>query len=226
MGEANWSPTPGTETLATLQKFIAGYVLMPTDPEVLETARAGIRRAVDRLNARPWSWLITYDDIPFRVGTSDDTGTEYPLTSWFKSPRNFELWDASNRAVDRLQYKQWKTFLMEHANLTWESQPTVYSCSNVNAFGSVSLNASPSQEWVDKYPNGRLWYYRKAQYPNAPADAIDCPSEFVGFVQASAEGFTADRYAVAKAPAAYQRAERFLHELVVDDAHGGQTDWE
>ena len=54
MSESTWSPTPAAETLQTLQKLVAGYVLMPTDDEVLECALAGIRRGIDRLNTRNW----------------------------------------------------------------------------------------------------------------------------------------------------------------------------
>jgi len=221
MSESTWTSTPQTETFQTLQKLVAGYVLMPTDPEVLETAAAGIRRAIDRLNTRSWAWAITYDDITFDVDQ-----TEYRLASGFKSPRNFEIWDANSQSVGRLSYKDWKTFLVEHQDITSESEPCVYSVSNVNAMGSLSLNAIPSVAWVAKYPTGRIWYYRKMQYPNPSGPTLDVPSEVVPFVQASAEAFTADRYAVAKAAPAYTRAERYLHELVVDNCHGGSTDWE
>lgn len=221
MGETLWTPTPGTETFGMIQKSISGYALMPEDPEVLESAAAGVRRAIDRLNTRPWNWLITYDDIAFVTGTTD-----YPLTSWFKTPRNFEIWNTSNQSVFRLHYKPWKTFLVEHQDFTAQGDPTTYSCANVNALGSVSLNAAPAEGWIALYPNGRLWYFRKVQYPVNPGRPIDVPSEVVGFIQSSAEGYVADRYAPSKAAAAYSRAERFHHELVVDDAHGGQTDWE
>ena len=221
MSESTWAPTPSTDTFQTIQKQVAGYCLLPTDPEVLETAAAGIRRAIDRLNTKTWNWTVTYDDIDFVVDQTD-----YALTSWFKSPRNFEIWNTDSKSVGRLAYKDWKTFLVEHQDLTAESEPCVYSCANVNALGSLSLNALPTASWVASYPSGRVWYYRKVQYPTTGGSDLDVPSEVVGFIQASAEGFVADRHAVAKAAAAYQRAERFLHELVVDDRHGGQTDWE
>jgi antirestriction protein ArdC len=47
----------------------------------------------------------------------------------------------------------------------------------------------------------------------------------VGFVQAWAEGFAADRYAVAKAAPAYARAADFFRDLRADD-NDVQTDWE
>lgn len=220
MSETTWTPTPYADTFQTVQKLVAGYVLMPTDDEVLDCAASGIRRAIDRLNTRVWNWALTYSTITFAAGTQ-----EYPLDQSFKQPRNFSMRNASGVDMERLQYLPWGMFLKE---CQWgqSGQPNYYSGSNVNAFGVVRLDLSPDTSFVATYPTGRLWYYRRIQYPGAAGTSLDVPSEVVGFIQASAEGFTADRYAVDKAPSAYQRAERFHHELVVDDAHGQQTDWE
>ncbi len=76
------------------------------------------------------------------------------------------------------------------------------------------------------YPTGRLWYYRRTQYPATVGNSLDVPSEAVAFIQAWAEGYTADRYAVQKAAPAYQRGEMAFRDLVRDDCHGQQTDWE
>ena len=88
------------------------------------------------------------------------------------------------------------------------------------------MDLAPDAAFVAAYPTGRLWFYRRVSYPSSSGTSLDVPSEVVGFIQASAEGFTADRYAVSKAPPAYMRAEKFLHECIVDDAHGQQADWE
>lgn len=220
MGESTWAPTPITDTLTTLQKLVAGYVLMPTDDEVLECALAGIRRAVDRINTRTWNWALNYSTITFVAGTQ-----EYALDQAFKQPRNLALRNASAVDTSRLSFLPWGTFLKE---CQWGATgtPTFYSGSNVNAFGVIRLDLAPDAAFVALYPTGRLWFYRRVQYPTAASPVIDVPSEVIGFVQASAEGFTADRYAVTKAAPAYVRAERFFHELVVDDCHGQQTDWE
>ena len=221
MSESAWATTPPTESVAMLKKQIAGYVLMPTDPEVLETAEAGIRRAIDRLNTRTWGWSLTYDDIDFLADTPD-----YGLSSQFKSPRHLELWNSDGRCVGSLGFKEWKTFLMEHQNRVGSSQPCIYSCSNVHDVGLMSLDVYPTAEWVATYPAARIWYFRRTAYPGSDGAPVNVPSEVAAFIQSEAEGYTADRYAVLKAQPAYQRAERFLHELVVDDRHGGSTDWE
>jgi len=220
MSESTWSPTPYADTFQTVQKLVAGYVLMPTDDEVLDCAAQGIRRAIDRLNTRNWNWALTYSTITFVAGTQ-----EYGLDQSFKSPRNFALRDASSVDQSRLSYLPWGTFLKEVQYGT-SGSPTYYSGANVNSFGVIRLDISPDASFVAKYPTGRLWFHRRVQYPSASGTSLDVPSEVVGFIQASAEGFTADRYAVTKAAAAYMRAERFIHELIVDDAHGQQSDWE
>ena len=220
MSESTWAPTPAAETLQTLQKLVAGYVLMPTDDEVLECALAGIRRGIDRLNTRNWNWALTYSTITFVAGTQ-----EYGLDQAFKQARNFALRNSTPTDISRLSYLPWGTFLKE---CQWGATgtPTYYSGSNVNLFGVIRLDLAPDAAFVALYPTGRLWFYRRVQYPSATGTSLDVPSEAVAYLQAAAEGFTADRYAVTKAAPAYQRAERFFHELVVDDAHGQQTDWE
>ena len=220
MSESTWAPTPIADTYNTVQTMVAGYVLMPTDAEVLETAAAGIRRAIDRLNTRNWNWALTYSTITFVAGTQ-----EYGLDQAFKQPRNFSLRNASAVDTDRLSYLPWGTFLKECQWGTTGS-PGYYSGANVNLFGVIRLDLSPDAAFVALYPTGRLWYHRRVSYPSASGTSLDVPSEAVAFIQASAEGFTADRYAVTKAAPAYVRAEKFFHELVVDDCHGQQTDWE
>ena len=220
MSETTWAPTPYADTLQTVQKLVAGYVLMPDDTEVLECAAAGIRRAIDRLNTRDWNWALTYSTITFVAGTQ-----EYTVDQGFKAPRNFSLRDSSAVDKDRLRYLPWGTFLKE-AQWGTTGTPTFYSASNVNSFGVIRLDVAPDAAFAALYPTGRLWYHRRIQYPGGISTALDVPSELVGFIQASAEGFTADRYAVTKAAPADVRAEKFLHECIVDDCHGQQTDWE
>ena len=220
MTESLWSPTPYADTFQTIQKLVAGYVLMPTDDEVLDCAAQGIRRAIDRLNTRNWNWALTYSTITFVAGTQ-----EYGLDQAFKAPRNFALRDSAAVDRSRLSYLPWGTFLKE-VQYEFAGSPTYYSGANVNSFGVIRLDLAPDAAFVATYPTGRLWFHRRVQYPSSSGTSLDVPSEVVGFIQASAEGFTADRYAVTKAAPAYIRAEKFLHELIVDDCHGQQTDWE
>ncbi len=220
MSETTWTPTPYADSLLAIQKAVCGYVLMPADDETLDTALQGIRRAVDRLNTRQWNWALTYQTITFVEGTQ-----EYALDQSFKSPRNLSLRDSSGVDRTRMAYLPWGMFLKE---CQWDQRgtPVYYSGSNVNFFGVIRLDLAPDAQFVGNYPTGRLWYYRRVQYPAATGTSLDVPSEVVGFVQAWAEGYTAERYATDKAAPAYARAERFLHECVVDDCHGQQSDWE
>jgi hypothetical protein len=101
----------------------------------------------------------------------------------------------------------------------------------VREFGNLSLNATPTTSWVEKYPNGRIWYYRFAQYPvGGSGAALDVPSTVTAYVQAFAEGYVASRHAPNKAEDAYSRAKELFDPpsrgaLVVDD-NAQQTDWE
>jgi len=220
MSESTWSPTPIGETFGAIQKAVAGYVLMPTDDEALDVAAQGIRRAIDRMNTRNWNWALTYSTITFVAGTQ-----EYGLDQAFKAPRNFALRDVAATDVGRLSYLPWGSFLKE---CQWEGSgtPTYYSANNVNYFGVIRLDVAPSASFVATYPTGRLWFHRRVQYPSATGTSLDVPSEAVAYIQAAAEGYTADRFAVAKARDAYTRAEAMMLALIRDDCHGQQTDWE
>ena len=101
----------------------------------------------------------------------------------------------------------------------------MYSCSNVHAMGTISLNASPSADWVSKYPNGRLWYFRRVLYPGSSSGALNVPSEVSAYIQYWADGYTADAYAVTKAESAYARAREQMRDLVRDD-NNIQSDWQ
>ncbi len=220
MSESTWSPTPAATQLEALLKSALGYVLMPDGDEERDVAYQGVLRSVDRLNTRQWNWALTYSTVTFAAGQQ-----EYTLDQSFKAPRNLSLRDSANVDRSRMAYLPWGTFLKE---CQWDSTgtPVYYSVANVNSFGVLRLDLAPSAQFAQLYPTGRLWYYRRVQYPTATGTALDVPSEVVGFVQAFTEGYLADRYAADKALAAYSRAEKFLHECIVDDCHGQQSDWE
>jgi hypothetical protein len=219
MTQSTWSPSPAAPTIQTMQKIVAGYVGMPTDDEALDSALAGIRMAIDRVNQRTWNWAVTFEDIPF-----DTAIVDYPLPANFKKTQRFMICDSSSNPVFRLPFKTWQSFLNEHPESTSAGSPCVYSTANVKQYGTLSLDVFPTTDWVAQYPTGRLFYYRKVQYDNADGQP-DWPSEVTPFVLAWAEGFVADRYAQAKAQAAYSRAEMSRRELIADD-NEQQTDWE
>lgn len=220
MSESTWAPTPSSQPLNTVITSAAGYVLMPVDEEVLDAGLQGVKRAIDRMNTRTWNWSLTYSDVTFVAGTQ-----EYDLDQSFKAPRNLSLRDANGRDRDRLNFLPWGSFLKD---CQWgeTGSPEYYSVTNPQIFGVLRLDMSPSAAWVATNPTGRLWYYRRIQYPTQTGTHLEIPPEATSFVQAITEGYLADRYAVDKARPAYERAERQYHELVVDDCHGQQTDWE
>ena len=220
MSESTWVPTPIADTYQSIQKAAAGYVLMPTDDEVLDVAGVGIRRAIDKMNSRTWNWALVYNDITFVAGTQ-----EYQLQTQFKQPRNFALRNTSGADVNRISFKPWGIFLKE-CQWGFVGQPNFYSVTNANLYGVLRLDLSPNSSFTSIYPTGRLWYYRRVSYPGGDSTSLDVPSEAVRFIQAQAEGYVADRYAVAKAASAYARAEQAYRDIVRDDCHGQQADWE
>jgi len=227
MSESTWSPSPAAEQLQAIQKAVAGYVLMPTDDEVIDCANQGIRRAIDRMNSRSWNWALTYSTITFVAGTQ-----EYALDAGFKAPRNLALRDSASVDRSRLMFLPWGTFLKE---CQWDylGTPQYYSATNVNFFGVIRMDVAPSDGFIGQYPTGRLWYHRRISYPTATGSGQELPSEAVAYIVEFASGYAADRFAVEKAAAAYGRAKELFNPgpgpsgaLVRDDCHGQQTDWE
>ena len=221
MSDSTWSPTPGFETLSFICKMAAGYVLMPDDDEANEIAQAGVRRAIDKLNTRRWNWALTYQDITFTAGTR-----EYTLDTSFKAPRRLMILDTSSNESSRLSYLPWTTFINDilPVNST-QGTPSLYSVANANDTGTLTLEVIPSTAWVAAYPTGRLWYYRRVQYPTQASSVIAAPSEVVPYVQEFSSGFVADRYAPEKASPAYVRAAAHWREIVKDD-NDIYPDWE
>ena len=218
MGEATWAPTPATPTMATLQKWVCGYVGFPDDDEALETALAGIRQAIAKINTRDWNWAIVYEDM-----VSDATLVDYAVPSNFRKPYRLLAVDADGLTKFRLAYVPWKSFLDEYQEQTASGDPCVYTVANMREYGTVSLDCTPRAEWVARYPTLRIWYYRNVQNDNQDGQP-DWPGFATPFVQSWAEGYTADRYAVTKASAAYAKAERHWHDMVRDD-NNTETDW-
>lgn len=220
MSESDWAPVP-SEQLGTISKMVAGYVLMPNDDEAIETAVAGVRRAIDRLNTRRWRWAMSYQDLTIIAGTPS-----YGLPSDFKQPRRFTFCDPDGVERGTLPFMPWVEFLNY---VSWDQpgqrDPCYYSSANPYDLGTIYLDSSPSEDWAAKYPTARLWYFRRVTYPVAAADPFLCPSEVVAFIQDFACGFVADRYAPDKAALAYGRANALWRDLVRDD-NDDQPDWE
>ena len=219
MSESTFVPTPNPDTLGFITKMAAGYCLKPNVDEVVECATAGVRRAIDTLNMRLWNWALAYQDITFVAATG-----EYQAEADLKAPRRFTLIDSDSLEAGTLTYYPWPEFITRLAHDP-STEPCSYSLSNMTQFGTITLSASPSTDWVVKYPTGRLWYYRRVPYPVATSDIVIAPPEIVAYVLEYASGFTADRYAVNKAPMAYARAEMLKRDLIRDD-NETSPDWE
>lgn len=221
MSESTWSPTPAADSPQIVASLAAGYCLLPDDEEVLDAAAAGIRRAIDRLNSRTWNWALKPQDITFVVGTQ-----EYTLETPFKAPFNFALRNAAAVDVSRLGFLPLSEFLKDTQLVDAAGTPYRYTVVNAFRFGKLRLDAVPTTAWTAIYPTGRLWYYRRVQYPGSSANTIDVPEEVVAFIQNATDGFVAGRFAPAKADSAWERAERAFADIVRDDCHGQQSDWE
>ena len=220
MGEATWAPTPAAPSMATEQKLVCGYVGMPNDDEALEQALAAIHEAIDNINQRDWNWAAVYEDI-----VSDATLVDYPVPSNFKRPFRLVRLDADGLSIGRIPFVPWMSFLNEYSEGQAASgDPCVYTVANVKEYGTISLDCTPSADWVSKYPTLRLWYYRKLQYENQDG-APDWPSEFTPYVRNYAKAILAGTYAPAKVAFAHGLAEAAMNRLVRDD-NNTQTDWE
>lgn len=219
MAESTWAPTPAATPIATLKKQVAGYCLMPTDTEALETALAGIQLAVDKINSRTWNWLVIDEEIIFDTAVID-----YRLTSHFKKPQRLMLCDADGNTRQRLPFLDWQSFMNEYQDSTGRGDPCIYTVANIKEYGTLSLDVFPSSEFITKYPTGRVWYYRKCQRETESGGA-DWPSEFNPYVYHYACGMASSIYAPQRSGMAYGLAADCWRDLVRDD-NQQQSDWE
>lgn len=214
-----FAPSPAARTLSDLRAEISRYVLMPQDNEALDVASSGIKSACAKINRYVWKWAITYDDITFVAGTK-----EYNLDATIKEPRRLVLRDASSNDIDRLGYLEFQSFLNEYLGATTNSDPCVYSVSNLHSFGTLVLDCAPSSSWVSKYPTGRLWYYKRIEPPSDPSDVVDVPQEVEDFILWHAKGFIASMCDKSKVDVAMRMATDAFRELRADNMTS--HDWE
>ena len=209
----------GARPLSSLRTEIARYVGKVDDDEALDLASSGIKSACGKLNRFVWKWALQFQDITF---TAD--ACEYPLDSFVKEPRRLMALDSSGHEVFRLGFKDFASFLEEHQNTQTQGDPCVYSIANIHKFGTLSLDVRPSTAWASKYPTGRLWYYRRIEPPNAPAEPADVPSEVEDFILWHAKALIASTYDKSKVDTAMMMATIAFKDLRFDNMVS--SDWE
>ena len=174
---ASWSPSPGVLNLAALRKVVARYVGLPDDDEALEHATDGINDGISKLNSKTWKWTQVFQDITLVLDQYD-----YNLSSNVKDPSALLKIDTDSEFAGRLEFKRPKTFNVEHS-VSSSGTPTIYTAYNIHEFGTISLNRSPNQAFIDNYPTLRFFYYRRVPTLSAASEQPDIPNEAERFLR-------------------------------------------
>ena len=217
-----FTQSPAATAFSALYGRALNYVGAPTDTDATTIAKEGIVAGIKRINTRTWSWSLAAATVTF---VSGESGREYLVATNFKSPRSFELLDASSRIAGRLYWEDPKTFDRDFENRASANDPTHYTVFNPFDNGYLTINAAPTAAWVVSYPTGRLRYYKRVAFLSADAEVLAAPTEVEEFLVWHARMVLAAHFDFDKLPFAERQAERFWRDLIRDDVTHSLRDW-
>lgn len=209
---------PGATNLATMQREVLSWCVLPQeDPELNDLAGSGINDGILKLSTRNWRKLLRRQDIPLEVDEP-----EYELNQDFRAPRQAQLLDSSDRMIGRIEYKEQKTFDLEHVARDQSGDPYIYTIRYEQR--GLELCVPPAQGYVDRFPTLRLRYHYRHPKLIAPASTLSLPPEYELFVKWHAREYVAGISAPARVREANFQAMLAWDALVSDDCNDN-TDW-
>jgi hypothetical protein len=212
-----FSPLPGLRSLNELVNDILLFVGLPDDTDAQAAGAKAVKAGIRQLNTRRWRWSQTYDDLTMVASQFD-----YSLPRDVNQPMHVERLNSSSNPDGRLWYKNPKTFLLEHSRATGDGQPTVYTITDYQASGVLSLDLAPNASFVSQYPTLRFWYMRNVRFPEG-GESINVPSAVEHFVESYGGWYMAARHARDRVDDAERDWRLLWQELVMMDNQ--ETDW-
>lgn len=213
------SYSPSTLGLGELQREVLGFFQAPQDdPDLNNSARSAINRALDKVNGRTWVKLYGYQDITAVVDASD-----YALNLDFKDPMACLLLDSSGNQQARLPYLEVKSIDFEMPRIDGSGTPSHYTVF-YDQSRVLSLSVPPDQGWVSTYATIRLRYHRRVPRLNGASDQHGLAPEFERFLIFDAASTLAMKLEPSRFQALAISAAQTWAALLRDDRNT-MTDW-
>jgi len=214
-----WSPAPAPRSLSLLRTEVGNFVYAPSDTSLADSFIDYINGALDRIATRErWPWLLVSENITLVTGTA-----AYELaTSSAKKIRHVHLLDTADKEKSALQYKDPKTFLLDHADRATNGSPGFYTVFNMIADGKIDLSVPPDANFTAKYPKLKVRLLRRMTRFGSTSltDTITTlgggPPELESFLLWHAKAMAASVHYPEKSNFAFQQAEKMWTALIAD----------
>ena len=216
------SQTPAGTTLTNLKIEIARFVKAPTSAEVLGVASDGVNDGIRFMNARPWEFNLTSEEITVVADQK-----EYSVDATMKLPRHLEALNSSDVSLRRIPYLPPKTFLSAFPNRTGSISGGSYAYTVLNPYnyGQLTLSFAPTAAFVAAYPKFRHWFYRYIQFPASDADVIDVPNDVERVIVWKAKQYVGELYGSDRHVAVARHNFKEAFEELKKQHRRDDTDW-
>ena len=203
-------------TVEQIQRYVASYVGMPTDPEVEGIVFSGIQDQIDELNAYNWAFQLRTSGLAFVAG--DKT---YSAPTDYKASRHFSYLDTNDLPAGKFESFDPKTFRL-HQSRYINTEPQYYTVDVLGVSGVITLSAGPSDSFITNYPSGEITYYAKIQYPTSVDQDLNIPPDVEQWLLWSLRAQVSITFAENKSGYAQGKADRLFERIRTnnrDDAH-------
>lgn len=213
-----FSPASGSSSLGSIRDEVARYVKMPNAAQGLQVAQQHIKSAIDRLNTRPWFFLLEVHD--FTTAATRD----YTVPTGLSKPRALHALDSSDNPNHSIPYLDPKTFDLEHPITGEARNPAAYTVYSRRDTGNLTLTHVPDSQFISEFPKLRFRYYKFLAMPSSLGNEIDVDGPAELFIKFYAKWLMALDFMPQKAVIARQEADTIWQDLIKLDRDN--TDWD
>lgn len=178
---------PHVEAFGDLKKCVARTFQGESQPQILELAGYGIRRAIDWVNmsVKLRCGSKQASDANLVAGTAGVT-----LGSDFFAVQEVQLIDSDGNVHSTLNYLPWGQFNEMEQRQNAEGKPLYWTSRNTFDDGEILLYPVPDSGAATDY-DVRVTYYERVNMPSADGDIVDAPRELGLVLCTYAESYVA-----------------------------------
>lgn len=170
------SLTPPAKTYDEAVAEVANFVKVPASSGTkgYTLAQGKIKNAINWFNQRPWSFMLTKEDLTAAAGDVDLVMTATTMRAPLAA---FYLDTSDKKTSRRLIYLPPDAFAeAQDLSLTGDGWPRYYTAHNISDDLTIYLDRAPSAGFASQYPKLRLRFHRLLQVPASGATKLDIPS--------------------------------------------------
>lgn len=168
---------------------VSSYVQKSKNAEAELIAQGYINDGISKLNTYDWDWQYASSGIQLQVGTR-----EYALPADFRTQRGLMRIDVSGNNAGYIAYSEPKIFDRLTARSGGSGNPQNYTVYNPHISGVITLDVSPSAQYISSTPSLDLAYYGKIQELTTSGQMLEIPDQAISVVVWYARASMAAQY--------------------------------